>query len=438
MYLYNYNNAIQLGAYYENDDGIDQFGGIQEYNEAKHIVHQGAGIAPTPTIVTIDALTPDMEGKLIQLNNVQFRSDYLGQTWADANYSANRILTDSEHEIIVRTSNYASFASNVLPELNGTLVGIFSVYRNDLQLIIRNTNDVTFTVARLDDGYYTPQGQGTKDDPYNVTKAKANNSGSGWVKGYIVGAVDGISWADDANFEGPFVTKSNIIIADSPDETRLDFCMPVQLPTGAIRDALNLSNNPSNKGKEVLLYGDLTSYFGQSGLKNLSGYWLDGNGINPAFFHETFTSTIGSFSKFAIGTSAAEWYWATYDNGCMAANAKDQGANELWLVSPAIDLSNKTTALLSFRHAWNFKSTTSDITLWASADYDCTSSPDQSGSWTQVTIPTYPVGTNWTFIDSGDINLSAYLGGNLYIAFKYLSSATKASAWEIGEVKVRE
>jgi hypothetical protein len=44
--------------------------------------------------------------------------------------------------------------------------------------------------------------------------------------------------------------------------------MPVELPTGSIRDALNLVSNPGNLNKQVLIKGDLTTYYSAPGLKN--------------------------------------------------------------------------------------------------------------------------------------------------------------------------
>jgi hypothetical protein len=52
--------------------------------------------------------------------------------------------------------------------------------------------------------------------------------------------------------------------------------MPVQLPTGDVRNALNLNENESNLGKEVLLYGTFEAYFRVAGVKNVSAASFDG------------------------------------------------------------------------------------------------------------------------------------------------------------------
>jgi hypothetical protein len=441
LYLSSYAGVTQLGTYYEDDLGLIRFGGIQAFDILNFIFQKGFKGVPEPKVVTIKNLSDDMEGMLVKFENVQFRSDQLGQPWADGRYSGNRLLTDCDTTIIVRSSSFASFADDIIPELNGSLTGIFSFYytnySHDRQIYIRNLDDISFENNRCDDGFVTPKGDGTKDDPYNIVKAQGVNSCEGWVKGYIVGTVDGISWQDDINFEGDFQSATNIVMADSPDETRPEYCMPVQLPSGEIRDILNLNSNADNHKKEVMIYGELMNYYGVPGIKNTTGYWMDGTGINPAFFYEGFSADIGSFTAFNVAGDA-EWYWGSYNNGCMISNAYNKGANENWIVSPAIDMSSVGNALLTFTHAWNYTTIESDITVWISTDYDGNSSPADNGTWIQLTIPYIPSGS-WTFYSSGDIDLTGYIGNSsVYIGFKYMCSATKASAWEIGEVKIRE
>ena len=49
-------------------------------------------------------------------------------------------------------------------------------------------------------------------------------------------------------------------------------CIPVELPSGAIRTAINIKDNPSNLGKVVYLKGKITTYFSVAGLKSTSAY----------------------------------------------------------------------------------------------------------------------------------------------------------------------
>ena len=71
---------------------------------------------------------------------------------------------------------------------------------------------------------------------------------------------------------------TNILIAASASETSADKIVAVKLPAGDIRNSLNLSANPGNYKKEVLLHGDILKYCGKPGVANLTGYKLDGQG----------------------------------------------------------------------------------------------------------------------------------------------------------------
>ena len=103
------------------------------------------------------------------------------------------------------------------------------------------------------------------------------------MTGYIVGAINDKS-ISDAAFSGPFALKTNLLIAASATEKDVANCVPVQLPAGALRDALNLVDHPENLGKQITLKGNLEKYFGANGLKSASAYeWgATGSGETPA------------------------------------------------------------------------------------------------------------------------------------------------------------
>ena len=99
-----------------------------------------------------------------------------------------------------------------------------------------------------------------------------NQTGKILIKGYIVGAIDGKSISENANFSASVTTNTNIMIAEDADETDIDKCIPVQLPSGNIRNELNLVDNSGHYKKEVILEGSLEKYFGVAGLKSTSKY----------------------------------------------------------------------------------------------------------------------------------------------------------------------
>ena len=125
-----------------------------------------------------------------------------------------------------------------------------------------------------------PTGKGSYSDPYSVSAAIAAGSGSGvYVKGYIVGCVSGQAYDSGATFNALPDVVTNLLIAESSTENDPSKCMPVQLPSGAIRSGLNLVDNPSNLGKEVLLYGNIEAYFRVPGVKSVTYAEIDGKTI---------------------------------------------------------------------------------------------------------------------------------------------------------------
>ncbi|MBR5052645.1 MAG: choice-of-anchor J domain-containing protein [Bacteroidaceae bacterium] len=121
----------------------------------------------------------------------------------------------------------------------------------------------------------------SKENPLTVAQAK-NASGNNYVKGYIVGYIDGMSYSG-ATFSVPSAAETEILLADSPNETNPDNAFPVQLPAGDIRNALELSAHPAYLQQEVLLYGSVEKYFGVTGMKSTSWAQINGQsyGVDP-------------------------------------------------------------------------------------------------------------------------------------------------------------
>lgn len=114
-------------------------------------------------------------------------------------------------------------------------------------------------------------GNGTAENPYTVEDIKKHGAtGSNvFVKAYIVGFVPEKA-IDDAKFTAEGCEAvSNVLIAASADETSVDNVMPVQLPVGDVRNAINLKDNPTNIKQEVVLCGNIETYFGKTGLKSV-------------------------------------------------------------------------------------------------------------------------------------------------------------------------
>lgn len=121
-----------------------------------------------------------------------------------------------------------------------------------------------------------PTGLGTEDNPYTVADVKASTSDATgvWVEGYVVGWVTGMNWESGANFNNSpddTYTNTNCILGSSPDVTSTDESIPAGLKSGSeSRQTAGLSNNPDIYKKHVRMKGDVTKYFGQRAMKNIT------------------------------------------------------------------------------------------------------------------------------------------------------------------------
>lgn len=156
-----------------------------------------------------------------------------------------------------------------------------------------------------------------------------------------------------------------------------------------------------------------------------------------AIFSETFSASQGNFTiddkSLAEGLTYIWKHDAQYHY--MKASAFVNGksyASESWLVSPEIDLSSEKAAFLSFMHTANKfpegKTAKDFVSVKISKD---------GTTWDNLTIPTWPAGTDWIFVSSGSIDLKAYLGSKVKIAFVYTSKDGESGSWEIKNVLVK-
>ncbi|MCF6365154.1 MAG: DUF5689 domain-containing protein [Bacteroidales bacterium] len=159
-----------------------------------------------------------------------------------------------------------------------------------------------------------------------------------------------------------------------------------------------------------------------------------------AVFQETFEGNLGAFNAYSVIGDNQIWeYSSSFDAAVMSGYDGGNFANEDWLISNAIDLSGYQNIVLNFRHAWNYRTSngTNDVEVYMCTDYDGTSNPNTSGTWTKLTGINYPSGFDWTWVSSGDVDVSAFGGSaSVFLAFKYRSSATDASTWEIDKISI--
>lgn len=252
--------------------------------------------------------------------------------------------------------------------------------------------------------------------------------------------------------QGTTATATAIILptAASTDQTSLNltFNLNGQSFTHTISDAsifekgTNVSFNANlsiNNGKPVVTVGNATinNWTEKPGGNINVGFDGEGQpqpGGETVILDESFATGQGSFTidnkQLPNGEGSFVWNLGSFnDDKFMKASAYIGGtkyASESWLVSPPVDLTQATTATLTFDHAHNYAGTAEEeFTLWATET--------SADNWQQLTIDKYGSGFKFT---TATIDLSAYAGKTIKFAFKYVSTTDAAGTWEIKNVKV--
>lgn len=311
----------------------------------------------------------------------------------------------------------------------------------------------------------TPSGTGTLADPYNVVA----------VSNYCNTLADNAKSDKDVYFKGKIskiaVSKSveqvftadygnaSFYITDDGTTSGTDFYCYHVLYLG--NKKWTTGDTQIKVGDEVVICGKVTKYVSSYGTTletaNNEAYIYSLNGVTggsgsgsgtgttpgttpgtsngDSIFSQAFKADgQGNFTIENTTLPEGLSYVWKYDNryGMKASaylSSKNYAAESL-LISPVIDLTSATKPVLTFKHAINYFSSIDkakeEATAWVKIE---------GGSWTQLTIPTYPE-MDFNFVDSGEISLSSYTGKKIQIAFKYKSTTEKAGTWEVDDFKV--
>ncbi len=400
------------------------------------------GILPEPTLITIAELNAnftDYESTLIRIENVVIPPT--------GTFSGNIAVSDGTGQANMYTYPYASFAGTpVTPGIYNITV-IASIF-NQVQLLLRNLDDLEF-VDEYDPG---GSGSGTFEDPYDVVYAYNNNTGDDvWVQGYIIGVMETDVDPFAPNFNPPFRTNSNIIIADSPGETNMDNALIVQLLFGTgPRAALNLVDNQQRLGAFAKLKGNLSSYFGVPGMTGTSDYWLEDDEPDlpdpVTFIDEDFQSypdhsIIENYGWTAYAEAGSRnWICRTFQNNhyaqATAFNSAD-AQNIMWMITPPIDLDAMTNPTFEFESAKAFY-THDGFSLHISTNFDGENVTNADWQTLDAVLAGQSDADN-AWIHSGLIDLSSY-SGIVHIAWKYVSAAPQGNTgtFRVDNVKLYE
>ena len=153
-------------------------------------------------------------------------------------------------------------------------------------------------------------------------------------------------------------------------------------------------------------------------------------------FADDFSSN--NLNNWTVVSVSGEQQWEITPYGNPAPSAKISGfsggsnANEDWLITNTIDLNSLSTVTLNFQSVVRYNGPSLEV--YASSDYSG-GNPTSDGTWTELSVILDTDSSSWSsWTNSGNIDLTSYAGGNVYIAFKYVSTSSESATYEIDNV----
>lgn len=179
--------------------------------------------------------------QLIEFDDVQFATTSLGKTYFDASLNnlggaTNHNITDLYgNTLILRASEYATFASNTIPDGNGKIRGVLTKYGSDYQFMIRTINDVMLTGVRQTIDMSPPKGGSAITTPYPTTlnenfESYATSTSGFAFPNYINDAFVGARYWDVKTFGGNKYAQMTSFGSGETNKTYL--IMPITFTPG--------------------------------------------------------------------------------------------------------------------------------------------------------------------------------------------------------------
>lgn len=296
-------------------------------------------------------------------------------------------------------------------------------------------------------------GDGSKASPYTVDQVvefgKDYTEKNVYVEGYIVGTIPTsapMSYMEYTEFSAKDASNTNLVLGGSSAETDYNWCIPIKLPAN-LRDALSVQKNPDNIGHKVILQGDIMKYCAAPGMQELTGYEWVGEAPTPGGGGSSGGSTGGdtedenTYLVSGLGDFIIEnvvmpdalsyvWNWdAQYGAKASAYANNTRYVTDSYLISPALTISTETPSA-TFSQALNYLSGNNR------ADFVNIYVREGEGAWQAIEPSAWPAGSDWGFVDECVLDLTAYAGKTIQIAFRYQSTETVAPTWEVKRLKV--
>ncbi len=455
---------------------------LSNFEADGHIVILANNKPIEPEVTTIaDINAGNHLAQLIRLENVRFTEQ---NTFADPTTYGNRTLadpTDYSQTVIVRTSNYANFANDSLPQGTGNLTAIATVYNNTWQLVIRSARELDFDgyVPGGDNGLpyyqdfassfgtyttYDVAGPQSWEIDYNTAKMTGYANSTNYAnEDWLISSQFSLENVSSASLTMTYIARyfnnldSDITIQVSSDYTAGDPTLATwtQVPASWI--------SGSNWNDFVATTVDLSSFVGQkicvavkyvsddvkAGTIEVQSILIqEGSGPTPPPgpqpggevqsmpYTQSFASEFGTYMTYDI--MGAQAWEIDYSTAKMTGYADGTYyANEDWLISSPVAITGVSDAKMTMSYIGRyFNNINEEVTIWASTNYTWGSDPNMA-TWNQVPASLVE-GSNWNDFITTEIALTDYVGQTVTFAVKYLSTDSKAGTMEVQSITIEE
>ena len=423
------------------------------------------------------------EGKylagLVRLENVRFTEK---NTFAEPSTYGNRTLADPSdysQTVIVRTSNYANFANDSLPQGTGNLTAIAAVYGNTWQLYIRSARELEFDgyVPGEDSGLpyyqdfassfgtyttYDVLGPQSWEIDYNTAKMtgyvnSTNNENEDWLisarfsmenvssasmtmkyiaryfnnlnndvkilasSEYVSGDPRGVSWIDlSANLtEGNNWTDFYTTTIDLSQFAGQKICVAVRYQSDNVKaGTIEVQSILIQEGS-----GPMPPPGGGGEVQNMP-------------YTQSFASEFGTYMTYdKMGDQSWEIDFSTAKMTGYVNSTNN--ANDDWLISSPVAITGVNDAKMTMVYIGRyFNNINEDIIIKASTNYTWGSDPE-TARWIEVDA-TLSEASNWNDFKTAEIPLTQFVGQTVTFAVEYTSTNIKAGTMEIQSITIEE
>jgi len=152
LWLSDYAGMTQIGIGVDRSDPASPFLlGIPQPLMNRYISLLAGGKLMKPILVLATGLADSLKGCLVAIEHLEFVASDTGKPYSDlVNQlpASHTLRTCSIGNLYLRTSGFASFGNALTQRGNGTATGIYTVFRTQKQLVIRDTSDMQLTGLR--------------------------------------------------------------------------------------------------------------------------------------------------------------------------------------------------------------------------------------------------------------------------------------------------